>query len=95
MTELEDMHRLVAAAVLDVAAEHGFALAGGCALIVHGVTSRPTEDVDLFTDREHGVTAAADRVETSLAAAGFRAERRSATTSTRQPLSTAVTPSAS
>jgi hypothetical protein len=32
--------------------------------------------VDLFTDQEHGVEAAADAVETALAAAGSGVERR-------------------
>jgi hypothetical protein len=45
--------------------EHGFAL-GGNALLAHGVISRPTQDVDLFTDQKHGVQAAADAVEVAL-----------------------------
>jgi hypothetical protein len=35
----------VAAIALRAAARYGFALAGGCALIAHGVIGRPTEDV--------------------------------------------------
>ncbi len=31
--------------------DYGFALAGGSALQVHGLVDRPSEDVDLFTDR--------------------------------------------
>lgn len=60
---LGDLHRKVAAVALRAAAPHGFALAGGCALIAHGVIDRLTEDVDLFTDRERGVEAAASAVE--------------------------------
>jgi hypothetical protein len=70
------LHREVAAVALGAAARHGFALAGGNALIAHGVIDRPTEDVDLFTDREHGVAAAADAVAAALQAAGFTAERQ-------------------
>ncbi len=77
--QLDEMHRQIAAAVLSAAARHGFALAGGCALIAHGITSRATEDVDLFTDKEHGVAEAAGAVEASLAAAGFSAERQDKT----------------
>jgi hypothetical protein len=76
---LGDLHREVATIALRAAARHGFALAGGCALIAHGVIDRPTEDVDLFTDDEHGVQAAADAVEASLRAAGFEAEREDKT----------------
>jgi hypothetical protein len=50
--------------------------AGGNALLAHGVISRPTQDVDLFTDQEHGVRAAADAVQAALRRAGFRAERQ-------------------
>ena len=32
-------------------------------LLAHGVITRPTQDVDLFTDQEHGVEAAAGAVE--------------------------------
>jgi Nucleotidyl transferase AbiEii toxin, Type IV TA system len=73
---LDDLHREVAVIALRAAASNGFALAGGCALLAHGVTVRPTEDVDLFTDHEHGVQAAADAVEASLRAAGFETERQ-------------------
>lgn len=57
---LDDLHRELAIIVLGAAAERGFALGGGNALIQHGVISRPTQDVDLFTDSEGGVSAAAD-----------------------------------
>jgi Nucleotidyl transferase AbiEii toxin, Type IV TA system len=73
---VSDLHRQVAAVTLAAAAEHGFALGGGNALLAHGVISRPTQDVDLFTDQEHGVQAAADAVETALRGAGFQAERQ-------------------
>jgi Nucleotidyl transferase AbiEii toxin, Type IV TA system len=72
---LDDLHREVAAIALGAAARHGFALGGGNAMIQYGLISRPTEDVDLFTDRELGVGAAADAVESALAGAGFRTER--------------------
>jgi len=49
----------------------GFALGGGNALLAYGLISRPTRDVDLFTDQEHGVQAAAGAVEAALRDAGF------------------------
>jgi hypothetical protein len=72
---VSDLHARVASVALAAAAEHGFALGGGNALLAHGVISRPTQDVDLFTDQEHGVEAAADAVEAALRDAGFQAER--------------------
>jgi hypothetical protein len=71
-----DLHRRVAAVALAAAAQHGFALGGGNALLAHGVISRPTQDVDLFTDQEHGVEAAAGAVEAALRNAGFEPERQ-------------------
>ena len=70
------LHRQVAAIALRAASDHGFALGGGNALIAYGLVDRPTEDVDLFTDDESGVAAAADAVEAALTAAGFQAERQ-------------------
>ena len=71
---ISKLHREVAAIALGAASEHGFALGGGNALIAYGVVDRITQDVDLFTDDEHGVEAAADAVEAALQAAGFETE---------------------
>jgi len=73
---ISELQRQVATIALRAAARHGFALAGGNALIAHGIIDRPTEDVDLFSDQETGVMAAAQAVEDALCAAGFQAERR-------------------
>ncbi len=51
----------------------------GNALIAHGVIDRFTADVDLFTNREAGVMAAADAVEAALRDAGFQADRQDKT----------------
>jgi hypothetical protein len=72
---IDRLHQQVAEIALRAAAPHGFALGGGNALIAHGVISRPTQDVDLFTNNEEGVTAAAGAVETALRDAGFSLER--------------------
>ncbi len=72
---LDELHRRVATIALRVANRYGFALGGGNALIAHGLISRPTQDVDLFTNEEAGVEAAAGSVEAALRNAGFETER--------------------
>lgn len=64
----------VAKIALAVAGEHGFALAGGHALIAHGIVRRPTEDVDLFTNRDGAVQLASAQVMRALSAAGLLVE---------------------
>ena len=76
---LNDLHRRVATIALRAANRYGFALGGGNALIAHGLIDRPTQDVDLFTNEEDGVVAAARSVENALQRAGFAAEREGAT----------------
>jgi hypothetical protein len=61
----------VARLALRAAGEHGFALAGGNALAAHGIISRPTHDVDLFTAAPGAVSEAAGPVAAALAAAGL------------------------
>ena len=60
---ISELQREVATIALRAAARNGFALAGGNALIAHGIIDRPTDDVDLFSNEETGVAAAADAVE--------------------------------
>jgi hypothetical protein len=72
---INELHRRVATVALRVATRYGFALGGGNALIAHGLITRPTMDVDLFTNEETGVEAAARSVETALREAGFDADR--------------------
>jgi hypothetical protein len=69
----------VTAIALRAAAPHGFALGGGNALIAHGLIDRPTQDVDVFSNEEGGVEAAADAVDAALREAGFGTERRDRT----------------
>jgi hypothetical protein len=73
---IDALQREVATIALRTAARHGFALAGGNALIAHGIIDRPTDDVDLFSNQETAVTDAAAAVEDALREAGFEAERR-------------------
>lgn len=76
---VSELHRQVAVVALRAASGYGFALGGGNALIAHGLIDRATQDVDLFTDDEHGVEAAADAVEAALRAAGYQIERQDET----------------
>ena len=76
---IDELQREVATIALRTAARHGFALAGGNALIAHGIIDRPTDDVDLFSDQETAVSDAAAAVENALRQAGFEAERRDQT----------------
>ena len=69
---VSELHHQVAAAALQAASQHGFALGGGNALIAHGVIDRITQDVDLFTDEEHGVEAVVEAVETRTAGCRLR-----------------------
>jgi hypothetical protein len=71
-----ELHGRVAAIALRAAGRHGFALGGGNALMAYGVIDRFTADVDLFTDEEANLAAAAEAVEAALRAAGFGTERR-------------------
>ncbi|HEY6492060.1 MAG TPA: nucleotidyl transferase AbiEii/AbiGii toxin family protein [Trebonia sp.] len=73
---LSELHRDIAAVALRAAARHGFALAGGNALLAYEFVARETEDVDLFTNVESGVEAAADAVESALRRAGFATVRQ-------------------
>jgi Nucleotidyl transferase AbiEii toxin, Type IV TA system len=61
----------VARVALRAASAHGFALAGGNALVAHGIIARPTEDVDLFADAPGAVGAAAGLVAEALTSAGL------------------------
>lgn len=65
----------VARAALSATREYGFVLGGGQALIAHGIVDRPTEDIDLFTDRTDAVANAAAVLETALRAAGYAVSR--------------------
>jgi hypothetical protein len=64
----------VARIALETAAEHGFALAGGNALVAHGLVVRDTEDIDLFSPEPGGAGAVAYAVRDALVSAGYEVE---------------------
>jgi hypothetical protein len=63
---LTDFQLEVAQLFFSPPASDGFVLAGGAALLAQHLTSRPTQDLDFFTDRQAGIVAA--REELSAAA---------------------------
>lgn len=69
----EQIQQRVAAVALRSAAASGFALAGAGAIRAHGVTDRPTQDVDLFTTQTDPAAfgAAVDEVVAGLGSEGF------------------------
>ena len=75
---VDAFYRDVARIALRVARTHGFVLGGGVAWVVNGLVQRPTEDIDLFTDTDGGVAAAAGKVSDALTAAGYAVEREEA-----------------
>jgi len=62
----------VARVALVAAADHGFALAGGNALVAHGLVDRPTQDVDLFSPEPGAPGAILDSVRQASPRAGIR-----------------------
>lgn len=79
MNDAEEYQRRVAALLLDAIGEAGFALAGASAIREHGLTTRPTEDVDLFaasTTSAEEFQAALTRAEETLRAYGYKVTRR-------------------
>jgi hypothetical protein len=77
MPSLDPFHAKVARIALSVAERHGFALGGGLALVAHGVIDRPTEDVDLFSDQEGTVPAAAELVRRALETLASKSKSKS------------------
>lgn len=75
---MDDVQRTVATIALRAAEQYGFVLAGGNAIAMHGIGNRPSEDIDLFTNRAepNNFTAGVDSVVAALADADYRVEVR-------------------
>jgi hypothetical protein len=63
---LSALQRTVLAALDRIDASASFALAGGAALIVHGVVNRTTKDLDLFTEESRHVAALHEELTSEL-----------------------------
>ncbi|MHB8463317.1 MAG: nucleotidyl transferase AbiEii/AbiGii toxin family protein [Acidimicrobiales bacterium] len=73
---LTDHQFEVARVISAVAGPSGFALAGGGAMIVHGIVDRATTDLDFFATQAEAVTAVARQAEVALQESGFEVVRR-------------------
>jgi hypothetical protein len=73
---VDPVHLRLAQLGLRVAADYGFALAGGYAVQAHGLLERPSEDIDLFTawERRADFGAAVDAVVDAYRDAGYSVE---------------------
>ena len=71
---LEGFQAEIAEVALRAIDQHGFALAGAGALLAHGVISRPTQDLDLFTPAEGGAGEVSAALLAALAAAGCQVQ---------------------
>lgn len=71
---IEPFKARVVELALAAAADQGFALAGGNALIAHGLLNRRTDDVDLFSPVPGGVGQVLNAVCSALRADGFEVE---------------------
>jgi hypothetical protein len=71
---VEPFQAEVARIALAAASKHGFALAGGNALVAHGIVNRPTEDVDLFSPEPGAPGAVGGQVVVALRSAGYLVE---------------------
>jgi predicted nucleotidyltransferase component of viral defense system len=61
----------VARIALTAGRPYGLVLAGGLALVAHGVVHRPTEDIDLFTDQIDNLRVMTAAVTRALVGAGY------------------------
>jgi Nucleotidyl transferase AbiEii toxin, Type IV TA system len=68
---LNRSQRAIAKRVLELTYDDGFVLVGGLALLELGVTTRPTEDLDAFSNRAKDVGTIAGRVAEILRSEGF------------------------
>lgn len=70
---MEEHHRRIAKIALSAAGKYSLALAGGYAIQAHGIGSRPSGDVDLFTNwaRRDEFDDTLDAVTSALEAAGM------------------------
>lgn len=71
---LSRSQRRIVADVMSVVASDGFVIAGGMALIVAGVSSRPTHDLDAFSATCDDVAKVADRLIEQLQGSGYLVE---------------------
>jgi predicted nucleotidyltransferase component of viral defense system len=72
---LTDFQLEVARLFFSLPASEGFVLAGGAALIAQHLTSRPTQDLDFFTDRQPDVAVARDELIAAMDERGWTVKK--------------------
>lgn len=76
MAGLTEFQTKVAQLFFSLPASTGFLLAGGGALLAAGLTTRPTEDLDFFGDRDHvDIAGARDQFEVAVGDRGWQSTR--------------------
>lgn len=74
MAVMDPDHEAAARIALSTTRDHGFALAGGHALTMHGIGSRQSKDLDLFTDRQTNFGQAVANLQTTFAQQGYQVD---------------------
>jgi hypothetical protein len=74
MAVMDPDHEAAARIALTATREQGFALAGGHALTMHGIGSRPSKDVDIFTDQQTDFDGAVGNVRSAFEEQGYDVE---------------------
>jgi predicted nucleotidyltransferase component of viral defense system len=69
---LTDFQLEVAQLFFSLPASDGFVLAGGAALLVQHLTSRPTQDLDFFTDKQAGIVVAREELTAAAHQRGWK-----------------------
>lgn len=71
---LSRSQRRIISSVMDAIASDGFVIAGGVALVLSGVSDRPTEDLDAFSTSCDDVSVVVERLVDELDRAGYSTE---------------------
>jgi len=74
MAVMDPDHEKAARIALSTTKDQGFALAGGHALTMHGIGSRQSKDIDLFTDRQTDFGQAVANLQAAYAEQGYQVE---------------------
>lgn len=72
---LSSLQLEIARIMAELPEAHGFALAGGAALIVQGIVSRTTRDLDYFSPSDEEIGRALPAIEEALRSAGLTIQR--------------------
>ncbi|MGD0699115.1 MAG: nucleotidyl transferase AbiEii/AbiGii toxin family protein [Trebonia sp.] len=76
--DLDPLHLDITRIVLEATARYRAALGGGNALLAHGISARPTEDIDVFIANGELVSAASAAALDALEQHGYRVEEHAA-----------------